>query len=280
MFMHLSHKLTINMNFNLYRIFHLALIIIFLSGFTYSMAGQTYKWVDKNGKIHLSDRAPDDPTQKTTVIRHDENEVDEDTEKTISDKPPEKNINPLEHTVLSTFTIKGSRAFGSGFFISPNGYAVTCRHVIEKNGNHTAVMQNQEEYSISVISKSYEHDLALILVTTLQRTPYLEFRDPFSMKAGEKVYAVGSSAGLQSTITDGVFTGIRKHETTEKRAVQFSAPVNPGNSGGPLIDKNGKVIGAVSWKLLSNNGIQVSGIGFAVPSDYILDEYRGYIEER
>ena len=98
------------------------------------------------------------------------------------------------------------------------------------------------------------------------------------MKPGDKVYAVGSSVGLHSTITDGLFTGLRKQMPAEKRAVQFSAPVNPGNSGGPLIDEGGKVIGAVSWKLLSNNGLPVDGIGFAVPADYILGEYRGYIK--
>ena len=100
------------------------------------------------------------------------------------------------------------------------------------------------------------------------------------MKPGEKVYAVGSSAGFQSTITDGLFTGLRKQMTTQQRTIQFSAPVNPGNSGGPLIDENGKVIGAVSWKLLSNNGVPVTAIGFAVPSDYILDEYRGYMNPK
>jgi serine protease Do len=131
-----------------------------------------------------------------------------------------------------------------------------------------------------VISKSNRYDLALILVTTHQKVPYLKFRDPLTMEAGDRVYAVGSSAGLQSTITDGLFTGVRKQMPSEIKAVQFSAPVNPGNSGGPLIDKDGKAIGAVSWKLISNDGVPISGIGFAVPSEYILDEYRGYTRDK
>ena len=268
------------MNFSSNRIFYLVPLIVFLSGLRYSIAGEIYKWIDKKGVVHFSDHAPDDQNTKPDVIPENKNSEVEDTVQTVSEKPAVKDINPLEHAAESTFTIKGSRNIGTGFFISPNGYAITCKHVIEENGSHTAVLHNQEEYPISVISKSDEYDLALILVATLQMTPYLELRDPLTMKPGDKVYAVGSSAGLQSTITDGLFTGLRKQMPEDKRTVQFSAPVNPGNSGGPLIDKDGKVIGAVSWKLLSNNGVPVSGIGFAVPSDYILEEYRGYIKEQ
>lgn len=268
------------MNIDLNRIISLVLLFVFFSGINFTIAGETYKWIDKNGKIHFSDQPPDDPNVKPDIIYHNETDENEDALSTISDNSPERDPNFLEQTALSTFTIKSENTIGSGFFIAPNGYAITCKHVIDNNGTHTAVLQNQKEYSIVVISKSSKHDLALILVTTFQRTPYLELRDPYSMKPGEKVYTVGSSAGLQSTITDGLFTGLRKQMPSEKRAVQFSAPVNPGVSGGPLVDKNGKVIGAISWKLLSNNGIPVAGIGFAVPSDYILSEYRGYIIEK
>ena len=255
------------------------LLTLHLAGFNYCIAGETYKWVDKNGRLHFSDRAPDDNTAQPDIIHQNENVEIKDTEQTAAENPSEAETNPLVHTAESTFTIKGTNTIGTGFFISPEGYAITCKHVIEENDSHWAVLHDQEEYPIGVISKSSEYDLALILVATTQRTPYLRLRDPFSMKPGEKVYAVGSSAGLQSTITDGLFTGLRKQMPTEKRVVQFSAPVNPGNSGGPLIDNDGKVIGAVSFKLLSNNGVPVTGIGFAVPSDYILGEYRGYIKE-
>ncbi|MBN2417993.1 MAG: trypsin-like peptidase domain-containing protein [Deltaproteobacteria bacterium] len=260
------------------RIFIIALLILFFTGPNSGIAGETYKWVDKDGRIHFSDRAPDDHEAMPDIIRQNENDV-KDTAQTAPEKSSETEKNPLEHTAESTFTIRGTNSVGTGFFISPEGYAITCKHVIEENGSHYAVLHNQEEYPIGVIAKSTEYDLALVLVATHQRTPYLELRDPFSIKPGEKVYAVGSSAGLQSTITDGLFTGLRKHVPTDKRVIQFSAPVNPGNSGGPLIDNNGKVIGAVSFKLLSNNGVPVTGIGFAVPSDYIADEYSGYMKK-
>lgn len=262
------------------RIFFLVLLILLASGVRLGFAGETYKWVDKNGIIHFSDHVPEDQDTKPDIIPDKVNAEVEDTIQVVKERPLKGEPNPLGHTVRCTFTIRGSRNIGTGFFISPNGYAVTCKHVIEENGSHTAILYNQEEYPIGVIAASDEYDLALILVTTAQRTPYIEFRDPLSMAPGEKVYAVGSSAGLQSTITDGLLTGMRKESATGKRTVQFSAPVNPGNSGGPLIDKDGKVIGVVSWKLLSNNGVPVTGIGFAVPSDYVLEEYRGYTNQK
>ncbi len=268
-----------NMISSLKRISCLSLLILFTSGALHITAGETYRWVDKNGAVHFSDHAPDGQGSKADIITEGTKDTAEDTARAPTEKLSEKNPNPLSRAVKCTFTIKGNKNLGTGFFISPNGYAITCKHVIEDRGSHTAVLQNLKEYSISVISTSDKYDLALILVSTFQRTPYIEFRNPLTMEPGDKVYAIGSSAGLQSTITDGLFTGLRNDISSGKRAIQFSAPVNPGNSGGPLIDRDGKVIGVISWKLLSNNGIPVAGIGFAVPSDSILEEYRGYIKE-
>lgn len=268
------------MLFSSKRIILCAIVVLFFTGMPHNNAGDTYKWVDKEGVVHFSDRTPDDQESVNAVIHEKQNEEPNDSVVQLSAQKPEADEkNPIEKTIKSTFTIKGEKNIGTGFFISPDGYAITCKHVIEVNGIHTAILYNQEEYPIGVISKSSRYDLALILVTTHKRVPYLKFRDPLTMEAGDRVYAVGSSAGLQSTITDGLFTGVRKQMPSEIRAVQFSAPVNPGNSGGPLIDKNGKVIGAVSWKLISNDGVPVSGIGFAVPSEYILNEYRGYTRD-
>lgn len=262
------------------RIIIQAIGILLITGLICINASETYKWVDKDGVVHFSDRTPDDPDSSHDIILAKNNEEPGGSAVKISaERPDADEKNPIRNTIKSTFTIKGSKNTGTGFFISPDGYAITCKHVIEANGIHTAILNNQEEFPIGVISKSNRYDLALILVTTHQKVPYLKFRDPFTMEAGDRVYAVGSSVGLQSTITDGLFTGVRRQMPSEIMAVQFSAPVNLGNSGGPLIDKDGRVLGAVSWKLLSNDGVPVSGIGFAVPSEYILNEYRGYTKD-
>ncbi|MFC1867572.1 S1C family serine protease, partial [Thermodesulfobacteriota bacterium] len=159
-----------------------------------------------------------------------------------------------------------------------NGYAVTCKHVIEEGPNHIAILNDRNEFPIGIISTSDIHDLALILVITSPTTPYLTLRDPLTMTPGDRVFAIGSSIGLQATVTDGIFSGLRRKLPTEDRVVQFSAPINPGNSGGPLIDEKGNVIGVVSWKMISNKGIPVTGVGFAIPSGYLIEEYGAYLE--
>jgi len=186
--------------------------------------------------------------------------------------------NPIEYATSCTFAIKGVQNLGTGFFISSNGFAITCKHVVEEDENHMAILNNQIEYPIGVISTSDKYDLALIIVTTPQKTPYLLPRDTNTLTAGERVLAIGSSPELQSTVTDGIFSGLREETSTKYRVIQFSAPVNPGNSGGPLIDAEGNVTGVVSFKLISNRGIPVTGIGFAVPSEYFIEEYAAYME--
>ncbi len=231
----------IHFNKHIHPLFLIILLLVF-SG--YIRAGETSTWVDKNGTVN-------------SIVKN--------------------NPAPLDYASRCTFTVQASHTIGTGFFISPKGYAITCKHVIEEEGRHTAILHNREEYPIGIISESDEYDLALILVTTNGEVPYLELKNPIEMDTGDMVYVVGRSVDLKNKITNGQFTGLRSQEPEGQRTLQFSAPVNPGNSGSPLINKDGKVIGAVSWKLLSNNGIPVSDIGFAVPSDYILKEYKGYI---
>ena len=125
---------------------------------------------------------------------------------------------------------------------------------------------------------SPKYDLALISVITPTRTPYLSFRNAGTLVPGERLYAIGASAGLQATITDGVFTALRKRDSTGEKVVQFSAPINQGNSGGPLIDEKGRVVGVVSWKYVERKGIPVTGVGFAIPADYVIEEYGSFID--
>ncbi len=201
------------------------------------------------------------------------------------DKKPQKliaahneKLDPVEYLKACSFTIKGKYNIGTGFFISSKGFAVTCKHVIDEDEGHVAILQNKKEYPVGIISSSHKHDLAILLVITPEKTPYLLFSDPFSMKPGDPVYAVGTSAGQQPVVTDGLFTAIRKKLPEDDIAIQFSAPIHPGNSGGPLLDKYGKVLGVISWKLVSNRGLPVIDTGFAIPSDYLIKEFGTYIK--
>lgn len=254
------------------------MILVYLVCGSYATGGKLYRWVDEEGVVHYSDRKPEGSQELIdSVTESDLKEISPLTSKKDAGvKPPFRS--PIEYATRCTFTIKSTRNSGTGFFVSSNGYAITAKHVVNVGDDHLAVLNNQNEFPIGVIATSDMHDLALILVITSQKTPYLSVRDPVNLVPGERVFAVGSSVGLQATVTDGVFTGFRKKENSEDKVIQFSAPVNPGNSGGPLVDAKGHIIGVVSWKIISKKGIPVTGLGFAVPSGYLSEEYGAYLE--
>jgi len=250
------------------------LLIIFADN---TSGSEFYKWVDEEGVVHFSDRVPEATETPRNIMQ--QNEVDNNiTHSSNINSVISQLKNPIKTCVDATFSIKGDQNLGTGFFISSNGYAITCKHVLESDQHYMAVLNDGSRYPIGIISINDKYDLALIMVIIYKKTPYLSIRDPFSMTPGEKVFAIGSSLGLQTIITDGVFTGVRENTSTKDNVIQFSAPINPGNSGGPLVDEQGKLIGVISWKIVSQNGVPIAGLGFAVPSDYMVKEYGHYLE--
>ncbi|MBW1997013.1 MAG: trypsin-like peptidase domain-containing protein [Deltaproteobacteria bacterium] len=247
---------------------------VFLPGSSHG--GKIYKWVDKQGVIHFSDRMPENLGEVEGPI--EQRELAGPGRDTVPPKGTGRNISrsPIEHAANSTFTIKGRARLGSGFFVSPKGYAATCKHVIEETSNPVIILSDQTEADMKVIMTSTEHDLAVILVIVPGEVPYLTFRAPETLVPGERLYAIGSSVGLQATVTDGVFTGLREIVTSHE-VIQFSAPINPGNSGGPLIDEKGRVVGVVSSKYVTKQGMPVAGVGFAIPSSFLEEEFSEYI---
>jgi Trypsin-like peptidase domain/Domain of unknown function (DUF4124) len=245
---------------------------------TPAVGGKIYKWIDERGIVHFSDQEPDSDKVKGKV---EEREAKEPS----SLKQPQDTViretarNPIEYVTNCTFTIKGPKRIGSGFLISSDGYALTCKHVVEDVSNLTALLNDQQEAQLNVLFTSSKYDLALVQVMTSKKTPFLTVRDAEGLAPGDRLFAVGASAGLQSTVTDGVFTAFRTIEAAKGNFIQFSAPLNPGNSGGPLVDENGGVVGVVSLKFLSQQGMPVSGVGFAVPSAQIKEEYGTYLEK-
>ena len=152
------------------------IILFFVLYGSHASGGKLYKWTDEKGVIHYSDRIPDKIEDLDHAIQ--ENEVEDIPP--VQESKDEKTClspqnNPGQIAAGSTFAIKGYRNLGTGFFISPNGYAVTCKHVIEEANDHMAILDNQYQFPVGVISKSDKYDLALILVTTPQKTQYLNF---------------------------------------------------------------------------------------------------------
>jgi len=263
---------------NLLRLIFILCFSALLFPSVFCFAGKIYKWVDERGVVHFSDQEPDSNKVKGKVEERDLTDKfssQEDTNAFVA----EKIKNPIEYVTNCTFSIKAPNRIGSGFLISPNGYAVTCKHVVEDLPNLTALMNDQQEAQLNVLLTSAKYDLALVQVMMPGKTPYLAIRDAEGLAPGDRLFAVGASAGLQSTVTDGVFTGFRNIESVKGTFIQFSAPLNPGNSGGPLVDQNGMVVGVVSLKFLSAQGVPVSGVGFAVPSAQIKEEYGPYLQK-
>lgn len=245
---------------------------------SFAAGGKLYKWVDEKGVIHFSDRRPEGNEKVIGVL--EERDVEDSARSSAPPKPetapPARS--PIEHAANCTFTIKSAGRIGTGFLVSANGMAATCRHVVEGMQAPMALLNDQNEFPLHVVAVSRKYDLALVQVLAHGNLPFLAMRGDESMVPGERLFAIGTSAGLHSTVTDGVFTGFRKIIPREERFLQFSAPVNQGNSGGPLLDQQGRVIGVVSMKTILANGMPVSGVGFAVPSADFQEEFRYLIQ--
>jgi S1-C subfamily serine protease len=168
-------------------------------------------------------------------------------------------------------------AEGTGFIISPNGYMLTAEHVIHGLATVDVWLQNGKRYKAGLISSDKTHDLALLKLKHNRSFPYITLADSNAVRSGMETvifgYPLGSGLGIAPTVTPSIVSALRNGRTQ----IQISAAVNPGNSGGPLINRyNGEVIGVVTAK--HNNA---DGIAFAVPSQIVkrLKDYNQIIRQ-
>ena len=146
---------------------------------------------------------------------------------------------------------------GTAFLIDGKGVAATAWHVISKATSARAKFSDGEEFDVSgVIDKDEKRDVALIKVKVAGR-PTLEVSTS-EPAVGTKAFVIGSPEGLDFSITEGLISQIRMLDT--KRVIQFSCPASPGNSGGPLVDADGKVLGVVSFQY-----VEGQNLNFAIP---------------
>jgi len=158
---------------------------------------------------------------------------------------------------------------GSGFIISSDGYILTNYHVIETaHVNNLPIyiyLSDGTEYEAKVIGYESSNDFAVIKIDAAGLNPAV-IGNSDSIRVGQVVYAVGNPFGdLVYTMTEGIVSALDRVVTVERKSIntfQFSAAVNSGNSGGPIYDINGEVIGIVTAKLMRGS---VEGIGFAIP---------------
>jgi len=160
-----------------------------------------------------------------------------------------------------------SRARGSGFFISSDGYIVTNNHIVEKAVSVNIRTLEGEEYKAEIIGNDKDTDLALLKVKA-EDLPYIELGDSASCRPGEWVLAIGNPFNFQHTVTAGIISAKGRQlggGPNYQNFIQTDASINPGNSGGPLVNLRGEVIG-INSMISSPSGGNI-GIGFAIPSD-------------
>ena len=199
----------------------------------------------------------------------------------------------VEYTVTSNF-MQGmsqlAQAQGSGIIISKDGYILTNNHIINSTDSSTYyevskatkvyvyLYNDTTPYEAKIIGTDEQTDLAVIKIEKDDLTP-AELGDSNSVKIGEFAMAIGNPLGMQSSVTSGIISAVDRTVTGENGTtytlIQTDAAINSGNSGGALVNSEGKVIGINTLKL---SGTGIEGMGFAIPINDTIDIYKQLIE--
>lgn len=158
---------------------------------------------------------------------------------------------------------------GSGVIISEDGYIVTNNHVIQGATQIEITLNDNRSYPATLVGTDSKMDIALLKIETKEKLPYTVFADSDAIKVGEWVLAVGNPYNLNSTVTAGIVSAKARDlsKTGIQSFIQTDAAVNPGNSGGALVNSHGELIG-INTMISSNTGSYV-GYSFAVPSNMV-----------
>jgi len=176
----------------------------------------------------------------------------------------------IEEAIKSVVSIKTNSGQGTGFIISDEGYIVTNAHVLaDQQGrlvsNIKAITYEQEIIKADFIGYDGNLDIALLKIPGDYNI--LKLADSDDIQIGERVIAIGNPYGLQFSVSDGIVSAVHRPGISELEVyIQTTAALNPGNSGGPLINTQGKVIGINNFKISEGESL-----GFALESNYIKD---------
>jgi serine protease Do len=159
-----------------------------------------------------------------------------------------------------------SRGVGSGFIVSPDGYIVTNAHVVDGANEVTVRLTDRREFTAKVIGTDKRTDIALIKIDA-KNLPALDLSNPPAPRQGEWVIAIGSPFGFENSVSAGVVSGVHRALPGGQMTpfIQTDVAVNPGNSGGPLLNTAGQVVG-VNSQIYSRSGGYM-GVSFAIPAD-------------
>ena len=162
-----------------------------------------------------------------------------------------------------------SQGLGSGFIVSPDGYIITNAHVVDGASEVTVKLTDRREFTAKVIGSDKRTDIALIKIDA-KSLPALDISAPPGVKQGEWVIAIGSPFGFENSVSAGVVSGVHRALPGGQMTpfIQTDVAVNPGNSGGPLLNAAGQVVG-VNSQIYSRSGGYM-GLSFAIPADVAM----------
>jgi len=174
-------------------------------------------------------------------------------------------IRVVERVAPSVAHVRRGRAGGSGVVIAPDGYLLTNAHVVDDSRTVDIVFRDGATYGAQVVGTDPATDLAVIRATG-SALPALELATADTLRVGQLVIAIGDPLGLQSTVTTGVVSALGRSLNANdgriiENVIQTDAALNPGNSGGPLVDTHGRVVG-VNTAIIAG----AQGIAFAIPA--------------
>lgn len=195
----------------------------------------------------------------------------------------------IPSVVSITATSGSSTSTGTGIIMSSDGYIITNYHVVSSAQQIVVLLTDGQEYAACRVGGDETSDIMVLKIDATDLTP-AEFGDSDAAEVGDSVVAIGDPLGieLRGTMTDGIICGIKRDVDVGDRTMslmQTNAALNSGNSGGPLVNMEGQVIGINTVKLSSTGFTTVEGLGFAIPIDSakpIVDELveKGYVTGR
>ena len=175
-------------------------------------------------------------------------------------------INPAIVSVDSQ--LSDGLSCGTGCIIDKSGIILTSAHVVDVGNSVVVTMNNGENYTAKLLRKMGENkDIALLKIDTKKNLKTVKLGNSSKIKVGEKVLAIGNPFGFSGTLTQGIISRI----DYAKNRIQTDAAINPGSSGGPLLNEKGEIIGINQAIYNPDNNISNIGIGFATPINLIKE---------
>lgn len=193
--------------------------------------------------------------------------------------PSPDDVNDITEFLRRQIQQRPVRVVGSGFIVDKAGYIVTNAHVIDGSAKIIVKLDSGEELAATLVGSDDETDLAVLKIDVNRDLPFVRFGDSDRVEVGDWVLAIGSPFGLDKSVTAGIISQTRRetpYTTSFQRFLQTDAAINRGNSGGPLINMAGEVIG-VNSQIATSTG-DYNGVSFALPSREAEYVYRQIVQ--